>query len=94
MSGSDKPEKGFVNLPTPERQNAEDSRGATSQEVPGAVAGDGKTSPRGEEASEPSISPSDPGLVADVDSNEKKKMLEMEKKMMELEKVRKNSSSA
>ena len=78
MSESDKPEKGFVNLSTPERQNAEDSRGATSQDKPGAVdgqpsnAGDEKPSTRGDEASEPSITPSEPGPDADDDPNEKK----------------------
>ena len=91
MSENDKPGTEFVNLPTPERQNADALRGATSQDNPGAVdgqpsnAGDGKPSARGEGASEPSISPSEPGLDADDDPNEKKKMLEMEKKMMELE---------
>ena len=92
MSEHDKPGTEFVNLPTPERQNANASRGATSQDKPGAVdgqpsnAGDEKPSTRGDEASEPSITPSEPGPDADDDPNEKKKMLEMEKKMMEPEK--------
>ena len=91
MSDSGKTE--FENLSTPDRQNVESKRGATSQEKPGTVdgkpsnAGDGKPSARNDETSEPSITPSEPGLDADDDTSEtsKSKMHEMEKKMMELE---------
>ena len=52
MSENEKPEKGFVNLPTPERG---DSRGATSQELPGAKNAGDEKSARGD-----SITPSEP----------------------------------
>ena len=91
MSEKEKPESGFVNLPSPEREDPA-SRGATSQEKdPGAKnagndkPGDGKTSARNEDGM--SISPSEPdGGASDMDSgNESAKVREMEQRMKDME---------
>ena len=85
MSEKEKPESGFVNLPSPEREDPA-SRGATSQEKdPGAKnagndkPGDGKTSARGEDGL--SISPSEPdGGASELDAGDDanaSKVLEM-----------------
>ena len=68
MSDKEKPESGFVNLPSPDRDDPA-SRGATSQEknpgdkkVENDKPGDGRSSP--------SISPSEPdGSASDADGN-------------------------
>ena len=68
MSEKEKPESGFVNLPSPER-DVSASRGATSQEKnPGEKGVDNDKS--GDGRSSPSISPSEPdGSTSDADGN-------------------------
>ena len=84
MSENEKPEKGFVNLPTPERG---DSRGATSQDPPGAKNAGDEKSTRGDWG--PTITPSEPdGGASEIDAGDdasKDKALAMEKRMEYLE---------
>ena len=85
MSENEKPESGFVNLNSPDREDPA-SRGATSQEQdPGAKnAGDDKSA-RGEWG--PTVTPSGPSEVAsEADAgNESAKVLEMEQRMKDME---------
>ena len=88
MSEKEKPESGFVNLPSPDRDDSA-SRGATSQEkVPGAKIAANDKSAQGRPGETPS--PSGPsevdGGASDADAgNESAKVREMEQHMKDME---------
>ena len=88
MSDKEKPESGFVNLPSPDRDDPA-SRGATSQDkVPGAKNEENDKSAQGRLGETPSPSgPSEAdGGASDADAgNESAKVREMEQRMKDME---------